>query len=259
VSEELERLRRAADVNERYRSVELGSGIVRRPAGPAAMTVHSLLEHLRAEGLTCVPEPIAVRDGVEVLRFIEGESGGAGWYHQHDDGGVTSAARLLRSIHDAAATWVPPADPVWGAPPVDGDNVVFCHGDPGPWNFVWRDNEAVGLIDWDYLHPAPRADDIAYAVRWFAPFRSDEMTLEWHHFPRVPNRRERTRLFIEAYGDLPQFDVAEAVIRSIHYVTARMMELAEQGVEPQRTWVADGAGESEEAEVRWIETHRALL
>jgi Ser/Thr protein kinase RdoA (MazF antagonist) len=80
---------------------------------------------------------------------------------------------------------------------------VFCHGDPGPWNFVWRDQEAVGLIDWDYLHPAPRLHDVAYALQWFGPLRRDEFVLDWHHFPVIPNRRDRVRAFIDAYGGLP--------------------------------------------------------
>src|SRR6185437_808176 len=122
-------------------------------------------------------------------------------------------------VHDAGADWVPPNGAVWGAGAVAGEDIVFNHGDPGPWNFVWHDHEAVGLIDWDYLHPAPRLDDVAYALRWFAPLRSDEMASEWHHFPSTPDRRKRVRQFIEAYGDLKPFDVADAVIDRIRQVS----------------------------------------
>jgi len=57
-----------------------------------------------------VPEPLDDRDGVETLRFVEGAGGGEGWYHQHTDQGLASAARLLRRIHDAGRGWTPPVD-----------------------------------------------------------------------------------------------------------------------------------------------------
>lgn len=250
----MDRLDRAAEVNERLRRVEVGDEVVRRPAGPGTVTVHSLLQHLRAQGLTCVPEPIEIADGVETVGFVVGESGGDGWFHQHDDRGLASAARLLRTIHDATLGWVPPADAVWGAPALPGADLVYCHGDPGPWNFVWRDHEAVGLIDWDYLHPAPRLDDVAYALRWFAPWRTDEMALAWHHFPTVPDRHARSQVFLDAYGDLPPVDVRAEVAGRIRRVADLVRDLAERGVEPQATWAADGAVEADEAEARWVES-----
>ncbi len=259
MSEELDRLDRAAEVNEELREVRIADGVVTRPASAATPTVHSLLRHLRAQGLDCVAEPLGLADGVETLRFVEGEDGGQGWFHQHDDRGLTSAARLLRTIHDASAGWTPPDDAVWGAPAVPGADLVFCHGDPGPWNFVWRDQEAVGLIDWDYLHPAPRLHDVTYALRWFAPLRSDEMALEWHHFPTVPDRRARVRAFLAAYGDLPDLAVVDAVTDRIRDTMALVQDLADAGQEPQRTWVADGAVEGEQAEIDWIEAHRHLI
>ena len=195
-----EALTRAAEVNAQFRPVELSGETVTRPAGPQSRTVHAFLRHLRDKGLDCVPEPLSLTDGTEVLRFIDGESGGDGWRHQHDERGLRSAARLLRRIHDASADWVPPPDAVFDAPPTTTGGDVFAHGDPGPWNFVWRDGEAVALLDWDYLHPATQLDDVAYALLWFAPMRDDDATLEWHHFPTVPDRRARIDAFLDAYG-----------------------------------------------------------
>ena len=253
-----EALARAEVANARFRQVTVGSDVVTRPANATTATVHSLLRHLREGGLDCVPEPLGVLDGVETLRFIEGEDGGQGWYHQHTDQGLASAARLLRAIHDAARDWAPPADAVWGMPGVPGDDIVYCHGDPGPWNYLWRDREAVALIDWDYLHPAPRTDDVAYALLWFAPLRTDEMTMRWHHFPAVPDWRHRIRVLLDAYGDLPDFDVVEVVTQRMLATRDLMRSLAEQGREPQRTWVADGALEHAE-EIRWVRDHRDLF
>jgi hypothetical protein len=254
-----EALNRAAEVNEQFRPVALSAGTVTRPAGPQSRTVHSFLRHLRDKGLDCVPEPLSLNEETEVLRYIDGESGGDGWKNQHDEQGLRSAAQLLRRIHDASADWVPPQDAVFNTPPSAAGGDVFVHGDPGPWNFVWRDGQAIALIDWDFLRPAARIDDVAYALLWFAPMRDDESSLEWHHFPEVPDRRARIDAFLEAYGMPGDVDVAEAVIRRRQATIEHVRFLADQGVEPQRTWVAQGGLEDEAAEIRWIEENRPLF
>jgi hypothetical protein len=241
------------------RAIEIEGEVVRRPAHAWTPTVHALLRHLRSAGLDCVPEPRGISGGTETLSYLPGRSGRDGWFAQHPVEGLQSAARLLRRIHDASAGWEPPAEAVWAAPPVSGDDLVLCHGDPGPWNFVWDDHEAVGLIDWDFAHPGPRLDDVAYALRWFAPARSDELALEWHHFPVVPDRALRIRAFLEAYGDLPAFDHAEAIAARMGATIAIGTALAEAGIEPQRTWRAEGHFEEEKEEVRWVREHRDLL
>ncbi len=250
---------RAEQVNREARPVGIDGDVVSRPVTASTTTVHSFLRHLRAQGLDCVPEPLDVRDGVETLRFIAGADGGDGWYHQHTDHGLASAARLLRRIHDAGRGWRPPVGAEWGSPAVPGEDVVFCHGDVGPWNFIWRDNEAIALIDWDYLHPAPPLDDVAYALRWFAPLRSDVLALEWHHFPEIPDRRHRIQVFLDAYAGLPDFDVVDVVTSRMQRTSQLLSTLADEGKEPQRTWVAEGALEEEAAEIAWVRDHRDLI
>ncbi|GAA1674336.1 hypothetical protein GCM10009745_16710 [Kribbella yunnanensis] len=250
---------RAEAANTEARPVVIADGLVTRPAGTAAATVQHFLRFLRSQGLDCVAEPVSLDGEVETLRYIPGASGGEAWYHQHTDEGLASAARLLRKIHDASQAWIPPYDAVWTARPIAADDLVYCHGDPGPWNFVWDDSTAIGLIDWDYLHPGPRIDDIAYALHWFVPLRCDEFALQWHHFPEVPDRRHRVAVFLEAYGDLPAFDVVDAVIARLEAVCDLVNELAESGQEPQRTWVLDGALDREREEIEWVREHRDLL
>jgi hypothetical protein len=257
--DELDGIRRAARVNIEARPVSIDGARVTRPASPASRTVHSFLRYLCAKGIDGVPEPLDLQEGRETLRLVKGASGGEAWYQQHGDQGLASAARFLRRIHDAGRGWTPPDDAVWGSPAVPGSEIVYCHGDVGPWNFVWQDREAIGLIDWDYLHPAPRLDDIAYALQWFVPMRSDEFALGWHHFPEVPDRRQRIRVFLEAYGALPAFDVIEAVTSRMQSTSDLVRHLAGQGQEPQRTWVAEGALARYAAEIAWVHEHSNQL
>jgi thiamine kinase-like enzyme len=250
---------RAEEVNRAARPVSIDGDTLTRPAPANAGTIHDLLQHLRRQGILGVPELLRLDEDTETVTFVEGDSGGAGWYHQHTDEGLASAARLLRRIHDATMSWDPPANE-WGAPAVEvpsGEDLVYCHGDPGPWNFVWRNNEAIGLIDWDYLHPGPRLADVAYALQWFVPLRCDEFAREWHHFPETPDRRHRIQVFLDAYGDLPAFDVVEAVTGRMQAVSDLVRHLAEQGQEPQRTWVADGSLEQDAIEIAWVRDHGA--
>jgi Ser/Thr protein kinase RdoA (MazF antagonist) len=248
------------DEADALRPITIEGGVVTRPAGTWSPTVHTFLRHLRSRGLTCVPEPISVDGEVERLVAIEGDAGADGWAHQHSDAGLRSAARLLRAVHDASLDWVPPRDAVFRSPEVESESEsVWCHGDVGPWNMVWHGDEAIGLIDWDFLHRGPRLDDVAYALRWFTPARDDENALAWHHFPTVPDRAHRVRVLLDTYGALPPFDVAEAIAARMETTMAQELGLAQAGVEPQRTWVAQGSQEWAAAEARWVREHAHLL
>jgi hypothetical protein len=257
--EAMDAVDRAAAANAEHRPVTITGDVVTRPASAVTATVHDYLRHVRAKGLPFVPLPRALAWAGEPPGRNVGVGGRAGGWHQHTDAGLASAARLLRAVHDAGRDWVPPEGAAWNAPEVRGDASVWCHGDPGPWNFVWQDQQAVGLIDWDYLHRGPRLDDVAYALQWFGPLRRDEYALEWHHFPSVPDRRHRVRVFLEAYGDLPAFDVVDAVTARMQATLDLERAMAEAGQEPPRTWVAGGSQERGADEIAWVREHRGEL
>src|SRR5690606_10747620 len=108
---------------------------------PWTATVHALLRHLRAAGLE-VPQPVALEPGtetspgVEVVRRVDGAAGADAWPLQATEEGLRSVARLLRAVHDAAASFVPPPDAVWVFPARPGAATTNLHGDPGPGNLA---------------------------------------------------------------------------------------------------------------------------
>jgi aminoglycoside phosphotransferase (APT) family kinase protein len=105
---------------------------------------------------------------------------------------------------------------------------------------VWNGGAAVGLIDWDQAHPAPAMDDVAYALEYLAPFRSDEHAIRWQGFTGPPDRMRRIALFAQAYGLDSPTGLVDAVIARQRRTIAHVRHLADKGVQPQRDWVAAG-------------------
>ena len=237
--------------------VTVAGDLVLRPERPWTATVHALLAHLRAEGLDCVPEPIGVRDGVEAVSFVPGDAGPDAWPHQVAEAGLTSAAKLLRQVHDASAGFVPPDDARWAFAP-DGHADVVCHGDPGPWNFVWRDGCATALIDWEHASPGPALHDVAAALDSFTPFRPDDVAAA-HGFAEPPDRRARLSAFAAAYGTGGTSGLVDRVIDRQQVTVARVLDLAERGFEPWVSWVRSGGLDDLRSRPRWTREHRHLV
>lgn len=245
-----------SETDERH--VVIDGTVVHRPAHFWTATVQELLRHLRSAGLTSVPEPLGLDGAEETLRLIPGASGPACWPYQATDPGLRSAAVLLRKVHDATRGWTPSDGAQWAIPAREDADVV-CHGDPGPWNMVWDGPTAIGLLDWDFAHPAPAIDDVAYALEYFTPFRSDDHAIRWQGFSAPPNRRHRIEVFAQAYGLAGTEGIVDAVIARQQATIGHVRELAERGILPQRTWVADGFLDTLAERVAWSQAHRDLF
>lgn len=171
---------------------------VRRPTGPHTPAVHALLGHLAGEGYTGAPRAHGVDEqGREILDFMAGE---VAHYplpgHVHSDAGLTAAARLIRGLHDATASFTPPDGAAWmflAREPAE----IICHGDLAPYNCVYRDGEPVAFIDFDTAHPGPRVWDLAYAAYRFVPL-TDPAGPEGS--ADTPEQARRLRVFTDAYG-----------------------------------------------------------
>jgi len=241
--------------------VERIGDTVHRPVGPWTPAVHGLLRHLEAVGYERAPRVLGFDEqGREVLSWISGASGPDGWAQVVEDRGLIAFGRVLREYHDAVAGYRPPSTTRWStrtAGPV-GDEVI-CHGDFGPWNMAWRAGQPVGILDWDHARPAPRLHDVAYALEYTAPFRDDAQCLRWLRYPEPPNRRARLETFAVAYGLTDTTGLVDAVIAVQEEDVDAVRRLAEEGIEPQATWVAEGNLDERRAHAEWSRANRHLI
>lgn len=241
--------------------VERIGDTVHRPVAPWTGAVHGLLRHLEAVGYDRAPRVLGFDDqGREVLTWISGDSGPEGWGKVVDDKGLTAFGRLLREYHDAVADYRPPPTTAWSTKtgsPADGE--VVCHGDFGPWNTVWRGDAPIGIIDWDHARPAPRLHDVAYALEYTAPFRDDAQCLRWLRYPEPPDRRHRLEVFAAAYGLTDTSGLVDAVLAVQEADIDAVRRLAEQGQEPQATWVGEGLLDELRDRLAWSRDHRHLV
>lgn len=171
---------------------------VRRPVRSWSAAVHWLLDRLAEAGVAGVPRFLGIDDnGREILDHLDGEVGHHPLPEQvRSDSALVSAARLLRTLHDATAGRPDVRSHDWMFPPVEPVEVV-CHGDFAPYNCVFVDGETVGVFDFDAAHPGPRHWDIAYALYRFAPLTSPANE---EGFGDVTEQARRARLFLDTYG-----------------------------------------------------------
>jgi hypothetical protein len=240
-------------MNERVTRV---GNTVRRPLGPWAASVDALLFHLETKGFPS-PRVLGVEGDTEILTWIEGESGAAGWAKVVPEGGLRQWGRFLRTYHDAVADFLPATESIWSSGSgTCGDGEIVCHGDFGPWNAVWQGDEVVGLIDWDHARPAPFLFDVAYGLEYVAPFRSDSECIRDMGYTGPPDRRRRIEIFCEGYGIAVPDDVIERVAQQQRQTNRTVLKLAAEGVEPQASWVREGHLAEFAERVRFTESLR---
>ena len=199
---------------------------IRRPMGPNAPFVHSLLQHLAWRDFHAAPRFLGVDElGREILSYLDGEV-------PSDLGDfstpvVRTAARLLRDFHDATAD-SGLCDP----------GEVVCHGDPSPCNAVFRRGVPYAWIDFDAARPGLRRHDVGYAAwLWL-----DIGNADW------PPSRQGTRLrdFVLHYGELPIRDAVTSILDAQIELSARPG--APRGVQ---AWAAECH--------RWTTSHQGSL
>ncbi len=197
---------------------------------------------------------------VEILTFIDGEvlAAGQAWkpgnptpwptWAQTEEC-LAATGRLLRSFHDAAASFTPPVDAVWRRyhVPILSAGEVVCHGDLGPHNTVYRAGSPVAFIDWDTIRPNNPTVEFGAAAWKFVPL-GNEAHFEASDFPRRPVLAHRLKVFAQAYG----VDDRDTVRWALHQTKQRSVD----GIRYFPLTPAQGAAELRRiaTELEWLDT-----
>jgi len=234
---------------------------VRRPVERWSNAVHGVLGHLETVGFDGAPALLGIDDHHrEILSWIPGTQAFRPWPGVLlRDEGLISLGRLLRSYHDAVASYEPPADTEWWTgirPGSEGE--VICHGDLGPWNTIWRDDKAVAFIDWDFVEPGPPVRDLAEMAFFVTPMRDDEHCRECG-FGEVPARAHRLQVLCSAYGRADVAAVVDAAEEFWEEDIERIATLGPKGIKPWDAFRARGLVEANQELLDWLRANRSLL
>ena len=173
---------------------------VLRPAQPWTEHVHRFLKYLHSKGFDKAPYPIQIdRDGTEKLSYVEGNV-----YNEllpdevRSDAALISFCYLMKQFHDIGEEYIETltGKEAWMLPlrtPIE----TMCHGDLAPYNIAMEGTKAVGMIDFDTLHPGPRLWDIGYSLYRWIPLMSPDNP---ENFGSEADKRRRLQLFLHTYG-----------------------------------------------------------
>jgi Phosphotransferase enzyme family len=236
-------------------AVQVGE-TVRKAAQPQSATIRRLLAHVRAQGVTWVPEPLGTDErGRDVWSFIPGEvvHDRPEWLWSSDV--LTTVARRLRQWHDATATFEGRVDDVWwwrGKLPAE----VICHNDFAPHNHVYQDGRFVGAIDFDICYPGPRLWDLADTAYHYLPLAPhvDDPLEDGSGWSRTQLATaqilERIDLFLDAYaGQDGHLRFPASAL--LGHVPLRLLAVAQWcGRQPDEALCANGV--TYRAHARWL-------
>lgn len=202
---------------------------VRRSPKPNAALVRLLLGQLAEHGFDAAPRYLGCDDaGREVFSFLAGEVPPELDPEVPDDT-LAAAAALIRRFHDATAGTA-----------IAGESEVICHNDLSPCNFVFRDGEPVGIIDFDEAAPGRRLQDLGYAAFLWLNLGTDGAP--------VPEQARRMSLFCHAYGIDAGPEVVAATIAAVALNVDRLR--AEVRLSDAEWW---------QAQLDWLNLHRNEL
>lgn len=178
------------------RVIRVGETVL-RPRGAHTPAVHAFLDHLAGRGFARSPRVVGVEASNEVVGYIHGSAATEpiqAW--ALTEKALVSVGRLLREFHEASAgfdlrgrLWQRHVPAPWAGP-------IVTHNDLNPANVIFRDGEAVALIDFDLAAPGQPAFDVAVTACFWAPLR-DAHDIEDSRRGHV---LDRYRVLLDAYG-----------------------------------------------------------
>jgi aminoglycoside phosphotransferase (APT) family kinase protein len=222
--------------------------------------VIGLLDHLRGSGFDGAPSVLG-RDpeGRDVYGWIDGDvpiPPYPAWALAEE--ALVSTSRLIRRLHDALSDFEAPPEASWSNERSDPrGGPLICHTDICPENVVFREGQAIAILDFDFASPGRRVWDLAMAARMWIPLRPrpDEGPSDATLCARRLGR------LVAGYGLEPDDheEFVDAIIEAQRVGNAFVRRHVEAG-EPGFVAMWDGRGGAEwfDGVTAWMEGQRGL-
>lgn len=225
---------------------------VHRTAGEWTPSVQRVLAHLRGVGFDLAPVPMGIdARGREVVSWLPGTTGALPWPPVLlREEGVHEVAAAVVHLDEALRTYEGRPDDVWRHGGVPGaGSTTLRHGDLGLWNTVWQGDRLTGIIDWDYLEPAPPLWDLAQLCWYVLPVRPTRWAE--HGFDAEPDLDRRLSVVAEHARCRPR-DLLEVLDEVMGLDRERTLTRGAAGMHPWRHFLDAGF-------VAEIDTDRVFL
>lgn len=231
---------------------------IRRPVGPWTPAVHALLQHLSAKGYPHSPRVWGCSQEFEELDYLEGEVALRPWPPcLLKDSGIIAIGEALNAYHRAAANFIPPTNSVWRDPnKCWAPGQIIRHGDLGPWNMVWRENQLVGFIDWDMAEPGDAIEDIAQIAWHCVPLRNSDIC---QHCGVVPGEEQAHRFSLLCeVCHVSRTEVLKVLRELQQQEIERTLYLASAGTQPWVGFHLRGDVASIDSDTKWLAEFSAM-
>ena len=206
---------------------------VRRARDAGSAFAERVLGYLETTGYPYAPRYLGLDAcGRDVLSYIPGHT--TTHPSERAGGAYARGGAMLSLLHEATA----------GHPLAAGRECVI-HGDPGPFNTIFRAGLPVALIDWSSCRPGGRLEDLGYmAWTWCIQTQG--------HVP-VAEQARHLRELRDGYGDTGPEILLDAMASSQErIITAETANLSDPRLSAVRREHASAA-------VAWATADRALL
>ncbi|MGV9378841.1 aminoglycoside phosphotransferase family protein [Nonomuraea sp. NPDC003707] len=229
---------------------------VRRARDAGAAFAARVLAQLESAGYPHAPRHLGIDEqGRDILSFIPGAT--TDHPAQRAPGAYAAGGRMLRELHEATAGHVLAA----------GRECVI-HGDPGPFNTIFRQGLPVAFIDWSSCRPGDRLEDLGYmAWTWCVLSQSRVPPVEqaghlrelrdgYGSVEQVGHVRELR----DGYGPVEAARLLDGMERAqSRVVDAETANLDDPALPPARRRHAEAAVAWATADRAFVRRHRALL
>ncbi len=183
----------------RANSIFKKDNYVIRPRNSWTPSVHKYLDFLHNEGIDYIPKPVALDEKTETVTYVDGTI-----YHYPlpqealSNELLKSVALLLKDYHEVSAKYLDILDgnEKWMLQS-ENEKEVMCHGDIAPYNMAVKDGKAVGIIDFDTVHPGARLWDVTYACYRWVPLKNPNNP---DSIGSLNDQITRLSMFVETYG-----------------------------------------------------------